>query len=121
LITLTFRPVRSESAVLVRGAYFRICADATLRGPDNAVTASYADGYWRLGQRQHWAFESGGPISLRVTSAGGRRECMGPFDFVKAAEGAVFTHHTCLGFHASGGEFRYPADLWREIAFLTGA
>lgn len=48
MIILTFRPVHGESPVSVRGAYFRICADCTLRGPDNAIAASYDKGLWQL-------------------------------------------------------------------------
>jgi hypothetical protein len=119
LITLTFRPLRSESPVLVRGTYFRICADATLRGPDNAVVATYADGLWQLSNRQHRGFECGGPVYLRVTHTYGRREHIGPYEFLKAAEGAIFTHESRLGVHAARGEPGAWVDLWKEIAFLT--
>ena len=119
LITLMFHPERSDSAVLVRGACFRIHSDGTLRGPDNAVSATYTDGLWQLGPRRYQAFECAGPIFLRVTDKDGRRECMGPYDFVKVAEGAVLTHDSWLGAHATRGGLGSPVDLWREIAFLT--
>src|ERR1700749_1108461 len=83
LITLMFVPKRADATVLVRGAYFRICADGTLRGPDNAISATYADGLWELGHRRYTAFECKGPVHLRVTDANTRRENLGPYDFVK--------------------------------------
>jgi hypothetical protein len=119
LIRLIFRPVHTESAVLVRGTYFRICADGTLRGPDNAVCAKYADGFWELAHRRHRAFECDGPVYLRLTKADGRRERIGPYDFVKAAEGAIFTRDSCLGVHDSNGKAAASVSLWQEIAFLT--
>ncbi len=119
MITLTFHPVREDSAVLIRGAYFRICADSTLRGPDNAVAATYSDGLWQLGHKGHLAFECKGPVYLRVTGKDGRRDSIGPYDFIKATAGAILTHEGCLGFHAARGGFGPPVDLWQEIAFLT--
>ena len=44
VIALGFRALNGESVMLIRGAYFRIFADGTLRGPDNAVAASYTNG-----------------------------------------------------------------------------
>jgi hypothetical protein len=119
LITLTFHPERSESAVLVRGTYFRIRPDGSLRGPDNGVAATYADGLWQLGPRRCHAFECAGPVYLRVTDKDGRRECIGPYDFVKVVEGAVMTHDSWLGSHTIRAGVSAPADLWQEIAFLT--
>ena len=43
MIRLSFRALNGEAAILVRGAYFRICADGTLRGPANEVAGSYTD------------------------------------------------------------------------------
>jgi hypothetical protein len=116
-----FHPERSDSAILVRGAYFRIRADGTLRGPDNAVAATYTDGHWQLGPRRYQAFECSGTIYLRVTGKDGRRECIGPYDFVKVVEGAVLTHDSWLGAHATRGGLGFPVDLWQEIAFLTSS
>jgi hypothetical protein len=113
-----FVPKRADSTFLVRGAYFRICADGTLRGPDNAVSATYADGLWELGHRRYAAFECKGPVHLRVTGASTRRECLGPYDFVKVVQGAIFTHDSWLGAHAARGAISAPADLWQEITFL---
>ena len=119
MITLTFRALNGESAMLIRGAYFRICADGTLRGPDNAVAASYTNGLWQLGRRRHRALECCEAVYLRVTAPDGQRECIGPFEYLKVSGGAIFSHDTYLGAH-SGGESRLPkSDVWREIALLS--
>jgi hypothetical protein len=118
LIILTFRPVLGESPVSVRGAYFRICADCTLRGPDNAIAASYHEGLWQLGRRQHRSFECGGRFDLRVKHRDGRSEHSGPYDFVKAIDGALFTHTDCLGAFALPPFDVNPLPVWREVTFL---
>ena len=121
MITLTFRPRHGESQVRVRGMHFRICGDATLRGPDNAIAARYSRGSWLLGQGQHRAFECEGPVYLRVTGSDGTRQHLGPYDFVKAAEGAIFTRDSCLGYHTTRPEADVSAQIWLEVALLSGA
>lgn len=119
MITLAFRPLSSESVVLVRGNYFRICADGTLRGPDNAVTASYAAGLWQLGRRQHRMLECREAIYLRVTSSDGQRECIGPYECVKVTGGAFFSNDLYLGAHTRGESYLADAEIWREVALLS--
>jgi len=111
--------VHGELPVLIRGAYFRIGTDGALRGPDNAIAATYADGFWQLAQRRHRAFECGGPVCLRLTGVDGQRAELGPFDFVKAAEGAIFTHDTCLGIHDARRSTLSALSLWKEVVFLS--
>jgi hypothetical protein len=111
----------SEPPILVRGTYFRICADGTLRGPDNAITALYVDGAWELAHRQHRAFDCGGPVYLRVTGADGRRQLSGPYDSVRAMDGAIFVQDRCLGAHAAGPKPVAPTVLLHEVAFLPDA
>jgi hypothetical protein len=118
LIVLIFRPVYGESPVSLRGAYFRICADATLRGPDNSIAASYCNGMWQLGRRPHRSFECCGPFYLRVTHPEGGNERTGPYDFVKAIDGGLFTHKDYLGAFASPPTYLHSLQLWREVAFL---
>jgi hypothetical protein len=120
LITLTFRPLHGESAVLVRGMHFRICADSTLRGADNAIAARYSQQLWHLGPRQYRSFECSGPVYLRVTNSNGSREQVGPYAFIKATEGAIFTQESCLGRHISpGDDAGILAGTWQEIALLS--
>jgi hypothetical protein len=118
MITLSFRPQSGEPVVLVRGTYFRICADGTLRGPDNAVTATYAAGLWQLGRRRHSVLECREAVYLRVTKSGGQREHIGPYEGLRLSGGAVFSHDICLGMHADS-ESLSRADIWREVALLS--
>jgi hypothetical protein len=119
VITLTFRPLSGDSVILIRGVYFRICSDGTLRGPDNAVTASYTEGLWQLGRKQHRMLECREAIYLRVTAADGQRECIGPYPGVKVTGGAIFSNDTYLGAHTRGDSYLPEAALWREITLLS--
>lgn len=119
MITLTFRPLSSESVILVRGAYFRICADGTLRGPDNAVTASYTAGVWQLRRKQHRILECRDAVYLRVTTSDGQRACSGPYECLKVTGGAIFSNDTYLGAHTRGESYLPAADIWREVALLS--
>lgn len=119
MITLSFRDLNGESVMLVRGAYFRICADGTLRGPDNAVAASYTDGLWQLGRRRHRALECREAVYLRVTSSDGQRECIGPYEYIKVAGGGIFSNNTHLGAHSRGESYLPETEIWREIALLS--
>jgi hypothetical protein len=119
MITLSFRPLNGESVILIRGLYFRICADGTLRGPDNAVTARYADGLWQLGRRQHRMLECRDPVYLRVTTSAGERECIGPYEGLKVSGGAIFSNETYLGAHTRGEPYVSETGIWKEIALLS--
>jgi hypothetical protein len=119
VITVAFRPLNGESVTLVRGTYFRICADGTLRGPDNAVTASYTAWRWQLGRRQHSMVECREAVYLRVTNADGQRDCTGPYEALRVAGGAISSHDTYLGVHARGDSYLPAADIWTEIALLS--
>lgn len=121
MITLTFRPVIGESPVSVRGTYFRICADATLRGPDNAIAASYSEGLWQLGRRRHRSFECSGAFYLRVMHWDGSYQRTGPYDFVKAVDGALFTQTDFLVSFAPAPHEVTPPQRWHEIALLPPA
>jgi hypothetical protein len=113
--------MHGDSLMRVRGMHFRICADATLRGPDNAIAAHYSKRVWLLGSRQYRAFECSGPVYLRVTNSDGSRGHLGPYDFIKAADGGIFTTESCLGIHASWVDAGASPDIWREIALLSNA
>ena len=119
MITLTFRALNGESVMLVRGAYFRICADGTLRGPDNAVAGSYTSGLWQLGSRRYRALECGEAVYLRVTTSDGQRECIGPYECLRVTGGAIFSNETYLGAHARRESHLPEADIWTEIALLS--
>jgi hypothetical protein len=121
VITLTFRPLSREPVILIRAAYFRICADATLRGPDNAVTASYTDGLWRLGRREHRMLECREAIYLRVTGSDGQRARIGPYECLRVTGGAIFSNDSYLGAHMRGESFLPQTEIWTEIALLPSA
>jgi hypothetical protein len=113
--------MHGDSPILVRGMHFRICADATLRGPDNAIAAHYSKRLWLLGSRPYRAFECTGQVYLRVTNSDGSRGHLGPYSFIKAADGGIFTADSCLGMHASWADANSSSDLWREVALLSEA
>jgi hypothetical protein len=121
MIILTFRPVRSEARTIVRGAYFRICADGTLRGPDNSVTANYANGIWKLAHRSHRSFECEGEVYLRVTDSEGRQQSAGPYQLVRFSQGIIFSGDVRLGAHASPDESGSQAGLLHNVTLLGGA
>ena len=105
--------------VLVRGAYFRICVDGTLRGPDNAVMASYSAGFWQLGRKQYRVLEFREAIYLRMTTSHGQRECIGPYECLEVTGGAIFSNDTYLGAHTLGASYLPDTDIWREVALLS--
>ena len=48
----------------------------------------------------------------------GRHQHTGPYDFVKAIEGGLFTHSDYLGAFALPPSSVNLPELWREVAFL---
>lgn len=119
MITLTFRAQGSDSIVFVRGTYFRICADGTLRGPDNAITASYIGGIWQLGRKPHRMLECREAVYLRVTTEDGQRKCIGPYECLKVSGGSIFSHDLFLGVHTRADTRLQQGEIWREIALLS--
>jgi hypothetical protein len=122
MLRLTFRALHGEAAmVLTRAAYFRICEDATLRGPDNTVAAVYADHCWLLGSRRFRSFDCEGPVYLRVkTSAGGIAQT-GPYGFRTSRRRLALYPGHLPGHLLSGLEPASAQDHWREIALLSAA
>ena len=118
MITLTFSPLSAGSQVLVRATFFRICADSTLRGPENTLVATYAAHLWRVGARKCREFHCDEALYLRVTNPDADREQLGPFRFVRAAEGALFASGKCLGVYSPKWHEESPAHWWREITLL---
>jgi hypothetical protein len=114
---LTFSRVSSLGAVSVRAAFFRICADSTLRAPDSSVVATFSSRRWRLGKRGCDEFTCTGPVLLRIKRHDGVTERLGPYELVRAAEGALFTQGRCLGTHTVPG-MDSTNDSWEEITLL---
>ncbi len=118
MISLTF--TFSGVPVHLRAAFFRICADNTLRGPESSVVATYSAYGWRLGERKCREFEARGPVMLRATGADGATERLGPYEMIRAGDGALYADGRCLGTYCvTRGA---PAEhKWREVALLSGA
>jgi hypothetical protein len=118
VITLTFTPLTPASQVLVRAAFFRICSDSSLRGPDGSIVARYSN-VWHLGARSFREFRCSNSVYLRVTNQDGEREGLGPYDFVRAAEGALFTADQRLAAYSGPWGASAHAICWREVALLS--
>lgn len=104
--------------VFARGAFFRICADGTLRGPEDSVVATYSPLGWRLGGRDYRDLEALGPLFLRACRADGRAEVLGPYDFVRAGDGALFGQGRCLGTFCTNRALSPGIPEWSEITLL---
>jgi hypothetical protein len=118
LITLTFSP-QAGSQILVRAPFFRICPDATLRGPESSVVATYMARTWRLGARWCREFHCVDDLYLRVSPADGKQLLHGPYQYLRAAEGALFTGSTCLAIHSSEWNEESGGVRWNEITLLS--
>lgn len=121
MITLTFSPLAEGSQVLVRAAFFRICSDSALRGPEGTLVASYVSHLWQLGGRRCRDFHCNDPVCLRVTTSGGEHQRHGPFQFVRAAEGGLFVSGKCLGVYCPKLGTEGGFDRWDEITLLPAA
>ena len=119
MITLTFSRASPHFPISVRAVFFRICADSTLRGPDSSVIATYTEHRWKLGKRGCNEFLCTDPVFLRVMDAEGRSEKLGPYEFLRGAEGALFTNGRCLGSHSPTWSGELQGNLWHEITLLS--
>jgi hypothetical protein len=116
LIKLSF--THSGVPVFVRGAFFRISSNGTLRGPEGSLVATYTDLGWRLGARHYREFEAVGPLFLRANHLGGRCERLGPYELVRAADGAVFGEGRCLGVFCLNRAMSPGIPEWSDITLL---
>jgi hypothetical protein len=121
MIILTFRAVRGETRTILRGAFFRVCADRTLRGPDNTVAAVYANGLWQVRRQSHRSFECEGEVYLRVTDSDGRQVSAGPYQSVRFSQGIIFSGEVRLGAHASYDESDPGTGLLHSVTLLNAA
>jgi hypothetical protein len=119
LITLTFSPLSAGSQILVRGTFFRICADSTLRGPESTLVATYAAHLWRVGLRACRDFHCDDSLLLRVRNPEGDQEELGPYQFLRVAEGALFASGKCLGMYSSRWNVESSIHRWDEITLLA--
>ena len=103
MLTLTFFGPLGEYATQARATGFRLCADATLRGHDNSVTATRVDGSWRVARRAFQQFECAGPVMVIVRrTASGRRTSMGPYASVRAGAALIWADGELLSLRVPG-------------------
>ena len=121
LITLTFSPLSSGSPIVIRGLFFRIDRDCALRGPDSTMVATYTPHTWRLGARSFREFHCNNTVYLRVRSRAAS-EKLGPFEFVRAAEGGLFVQGQCIGTYSPQWDTDNAGhQCWQEITLLSAA
>jgi hypothetical protein len=99
--------------------FFRICSDGTLRGPEGSLVARYTAFGWQLGGRGCREFEALGPLFLRANLADGRRERLGPYEAVRAADGALFDRAHCLGIFCPDRAASPGIPEWQEITLFA--
>jgi hypothetical protein len=118
MITLTFRSALGESQMQTRAAYFRFCADGTLRANGNSVAATREDDCWRLGQRLFRELECSGPVYVRARrTADAAPVRLGPYSVLRTAAGLVYGDDACLDVRLPTVN-REPAQSWYEVALL---
>jgi hypothetical protein len=117
-LTLLFSCKQPHHPISVRAAFFRICMDATLRAPDGDIVATFSSRRWRLGKKGCEEFTATGPVVLRIRRFDGVTEHLGPYELVRAADGALFTQGRCLGMHSSAPGAAPGDDSWEEITLL---
>lgn len=118
LISLSF--TFSGVPVYARGAFFKICADSTLRGPEGSLIATYSPLGWKLGGRTYREFEATGPLLLRAYHLHGRgAEVTGPYELVRAGDGALFGNGHCLGVFCTNHARAPGIPEWSEITLLN--
>lgn len=119
MLRVTFHAALGEASLQARAIYFRFCADATLRGPDNALAATRVDDCWLIGQRRFRQLDCAGPVYVRVrTTASATPICMGPYKLVTAAAGLMYADEVPLALHMPG--WNGGRDACHEVSLLSG-
>ncbi len=107
MLRLSFRSPIGEAPTRTAAAFFRFCADGTLRGPENYVVARCVGGTWTMGGRSHRELDCEGPVKLRVLmGALDAPLLLGPFTQVRSAAGMLYGDERCLNVYLPG---RNPA------------
>src|SRR6187455_733866 len=91
MLRLNFRSTRGDAPTRTVAAFFRFCADGTLRGPENFLVARCVGGTWSLSGRTHRELDCEGPVRLRLSM--GAHEApveLGPFAHVRTAAGMLY-------------------------------
>ena len=120
MLILTFHAALGDSAIQSRATYFRLCADATLRGPDNALAATRFNDCWRVGQRLFRQMDCAGPVLLRVKRTPSAEPIsMGPYKLVRSSGGLMYGDDVCLSLHTPG--WNGKLDACHEVSLLDAA
>jgi hypothetical protein len=120
MLRLNFRSVTGDAPTLTVAAYFRFCADGTLRGPENYLVARREEGLWRLSGRMHREIECEGPVRVRLNrGSGGDARLLGPFSQLRTVAGVLYGDDACLHVALPGGDPR-ACDEVRELTLLPG-
>src|SRR5690606_27853049 len=107
VLRLNFRSTMGDAPTRTAAAFFRFCADGTLRGPENYVVARSVGGTWTLSGRAHRAIECEGPLKLRLSAGASEPPVvLGPFTHVRSAAGMLYGDERCLNIYLPG---RSPA------------
>lgn len=117
MIRLTFHASLGEGVLQSRATFFRFCADATLRGPDNSLAATRVDDCWRIGQRLFREWNCIGPVLVRVRKTPAAVPIsMGPYRLLRAAHGVLYGDEVCLSLRMPG--WSDGVDACHEVALL---
>ena len=80
MLRLNFRSTKGDAPTCTVAAFFRFCADGTLRGPENFLVARCVEGTWSLSGRTHRELDCEGPVTLRLSMGAHEAPVMlGPF------------------------------------------
>ncbi len=107
ILRLSFHSSVGQAPTRTAAAFFRFCADGTLRGPENYVVARCVGGIWTMSGRSHRELDCEGPVKLRVLSGAlDAPVLLGPFTQVRSAAGMLYGDERCLNVFLPG---RNPA------------
>lgn len=121
MLRLNFLPVGSGLAVQTRAAYFRFCADGTVRGSDNSVAAIRLNDHWQVAQRLFRECQCTGPVWLRIRSdATAEPVNLGPYSLVRTIGGRLYTSDPETTLDVPGWNSG-AQDREREVSVLPAA
>jgi hypothetical protein len=103
MLRLNFRSITGDAPTLTVAAFFRFCADGTLRGPENYLVARCVEGIWQLSGRMHRELDCEGPVKVRFSPGGNQTPTLlGPFGHLRTAAGMLYGDDACLNILVPG-------------------
>ena len=86
------------------------------------MVATYTPHTWRLGARSFREFHCNNTVYLRVRNREAACEKLGPYEFVRAAEGGLFVQGQCIGTYSPQWDTESAShQCWQEITLLSAA